>query len=111
MCIPGQILAKVLAYSANKVPQLRKFTFGSIVDLNHGSFANSNSNSNRIDLCSVPLQYCAYATIPSMHPPNFGPGRASDPDPDLDFAFRLRNFIEGPLLYTACIPGQVKVFA
>ena len=37
--------------------------------------------------------------------------RASDPDPGLDFAFRLRNFIEGPLLYTVCIPGQVKVLA
>ena len=36
--------------------------------------------------------YCEYATLPIMQPPDFGPGRAFDPDPDLNFKLRLHNF-------------------
>ena len=43
-----------------------------------------------------------------MQPPDFGPGRANDPDPDLDFALRLHNFYWGNLyMATMGIKGQI----
>ena len=36
--------------------------------------------------------YRGYATLRFMQPPDFGPGRATDSDPDLDCVLRLHNF-------------------
>ena len=46
-----------------------------------------------------------------MQPPDFGPGRASDLDPDLDFALRSHNFYWGALviysIYTRSNFGKI----
>ena len=57
------------------------------------------------------ILYCEYATLPSMQPPDFGPGRASDPDPDLNFELKLHNFYWGALviysMYTRSNFGKI----